>query len=519
MGYSFYNTRQLMIEPKRKICLLITKQSQKLEQLPKFGFTISVLDLLYLSQLSPLSVMFVKFLNIIVLPFFLVIIKVLLLSVLFILIYRKLLLNLFLRLDDSTYVTWTYLMKHKSEVCQIFVNFFGLSKISLIMVLFMISLVTIPLNKMGLQSKRIVIFLRLPELYFFKCRLSTRVLQSISPIEHILSFFPSSPLLLRLPCHVFGSVAFVHSYSPNHDKLDLRAVKCIFIGYPSNKMDKIVITLKIINSLYQWLSPFTKYSLLLALNFRGKDVRDIDHENTQENHNEAKSEDCNEVEREDHNEVGGEDHNEVEKEVKFTLLLQQIKSSEPEVNILEDDNDSKEVIDNIPITVRKGKRPCARYPISQFVCIDHISLQHESFITTIDAIKMPTLVQEAMKDNNWIQAMKEEMKVLEWNSSWDIIDKPKEKRLVDCKWLYIVKCKSNGTLDRYKERFVGKGYTQTYNDIFLAAYFGWDLQHLMLKISFLHEDLKEEVYIEIPPGFESHSGLKQSPQGLFGRFA
>ncbi|RDY03583.1 putative mitochondrial protein, partial [Mucuna pruriens] len=55
--------------------------------------------------------------------------------------------------------------------------------------------------------------------------------------------------------------------------------------------------------------------------------------------------------------------------------------------------------------------------------------------------------------------MKEEMEALEKKSTWEIVDKPKEIKEL---WIYIVKCKSNETLDRYKTRLVTKGYTQTY---------------------------------------------------------
>ncbi|RDX79103.1 hypothetical protein CR513_40512, partial [Mucuna pruriens] len=66
-------------------------------------------------------------------------------------------------------------------------------------------------------------------------KLPTRVLNGISPIKHMLSFFPSSPLMLSLPSRVFVCVAFVHSHNPHRGKLDPKVVKCVFIGYPSNK--------------------------------------------------------------------------------------------------------------------------------------------------------------------------------------------------------------------------------------------------------------------------------------------
>ncbi|RDX97963.1 putative mitochondrial protein, partial [Mucuna pruriens] len=74
------------------------------------------------------------------------------------------------------------------------------------------------------------------------------------------------------------------------------------------------------------------------------------------------------------------------------------------------------------IALRKGKRSCVKYPISQFVRIDHLSIQHQT-----------------LKDENWVQAMKEEMEALEKNSTWEIVDRPKDKRVVGCRWIYIVK--------------------------------------------------------------------------------
>ncbi|RDY04982.1 hypothetical protein CR513_11234, partial [Mucuna pruriens] len=105
-----------------------------------------------------------------------------------------------------------------------------------------------------------------------------------------------------------------------------------------------------------------------------------------------------------------------------------------------------------------------------------------------------------------------------------------------------MKCESNGILERYKERLVVKGYTQTYEIdyeetfapvakmntvrviISLAAHFSRNLQQFDVKNVFLHGDLEEEVYMEIPLGFYSHNEknkiwkLKKSPQAWFERF-
>ena len=54
------------------------------------------------------------------------------------------------------------------------------------------------------------------------------------------------------------------------------------------------------------------------------------------------------------------------------------------------------------------------------------------------------------------------MSALEKNKTWEIIEKPKGKNIVDCKWIFTLKYKADGSLERHKARLVAKGYTQTY---------------------------------------------------------
>lgn len=59
--------------------------------------------------------------------------------------------------------------------------------------------------------------------------------------------------------------------------------------------------------------------------------------------------------------------------------------------------------------------------------------------------------------------MDEKMKALERNDTWEIVERPRGKKLVGCKWIYIFKYKSEGTLDQYQARLVAKRYTQIYD--------------------------------------------------------
>ncbi|RDX83225.1 putative WRKY transcription factor 3, partial [Mucuna pruriens] len=102
--------------------------------------------------------------------------------------------------------------------------------------------------------------------------------------------------------------------------------------------------------------------------------------------------------------------------------------------------------------------------------------------------------------------------------------------------IYTVKRKFDGTLDQFKTRFVAKGpYSKDEHDknySYLSHPLGWNFQQFDVKNTFLHGDLKKEVYMEIVPGLYSCNeknkicklkkalyGLKQSPRAWFGRFS
>ena len=67
-----------------------------------------------------------------------------------------------------------------------------------------------------------------------------------------------------------------------------------------------------------------------------------------------------------------------------------------------------------------------------------------------------------MQVPEWKDVVLEDMRALEKNQTWELIDLPKEKRTVGCKWVFTLKFKSDGSLERYKARLVAKGFTQTY---------------------------------------------------------
>ncbi|KAI3434272.1 uncharacterized protein J3R85_006738 [Psidium guajava] len=191
-------------------------------------------------------------------------------------------------------------------------------------------------------------------------------------------------------------------------------------------------------------------------------------------------------------------------------------SNEPELSDLD-----------LPIALRKATRKCTLHPISQFVSYQRLSTQHKAFITALDSIIIPNSVHEAFENRNWIQAMMAEMNALKKNDIWEVVTLPKGKQPMGCKWVYTLKYKADGSLERCKARLVTKGYTQTYGVDYqetfapvakmntvrmllsLATIFGWSLQQFDVKNAFLHGDLEEEVFMEPPPGFDKDFGNNQ----------
>lgn len=71
----------------------------------------------------------------------------------------------------------------------------------------------------------------------------------------------------------------------------------------------------------------------------------------------------------------------------------------------------------------------------------------------------PTSFSQASKDQHWVATMQKEIQALELNHTWSLMSLPPRKISIGCKWVYKLKYKADGSVDRYKARLVAKGYT------------------------------------------------------------
>ena len=173
-------------------------------------------------------------------------------------------------------------------------------------------------------------------------------------------------------------------------------------------------------------------------------------------------------------------------------------------------------------------------------------------ILDLSAIKVsePSTLKQAFKDPNWTKAMEMEIAALHRNHTWDLVEQPPDVNVIGCKWVYKLKHKPDGSIERYKARLVAKGYNQTHGlDYFetfslvvkaatiriiltVALSFKWEIRQLDVHNAFLNGELEEQVYMSQPPGYfdtqfpnrvcrlkKALYGLKQAPRAWFQRLS
>ena len=71
----------------------------------------------------------------------------------------------------------------------------------------------------------------------------------------------------------------------------------------------------------------------------------------------------------------------------------------------------------------------------------------------------PSSFEKAMEDPAWVDAMVEEYDSIVRNNAWEIVPRPEGKSVVGSRWIYKVKQVAEGSVEKYKERFVARGFS------------------------------------------------------------
>jgi histone deacetylase 1/2 len=74
----------------------------------------------------------------------------------------------------------------------------------------------------------------------------------------------------------------------------------------------------------------------------------------------------------------------------------------------------------------------------------------------------PVSLQDALSNKKWKEAMDEEYVALMKNKTWHLVPGRRGTNVIDCRWVYRIKRRADGSVDRYKARLVAKGFKQRY---------------------------------------------------------
>ncbi|XP_073816655.1 ecdysteroid phosphate phosphatase isoform X1 [Musca autumnalis] len=134
----------------------------------------------------------------------------------------------------------------------------------------------------------------------------------------------------------------------------------------------------------------------------------------------------------------------------------------------------------------------------------------------------PKSIAEAMQSKNaerWKEAMHAEYDCLQKKKTWKLVEKPTNRNIVGCKWVFVTKRNQNGEVEKYKARLVAQGfsqkpqidYTETYSPVIrmsavrmlfaVAAQKGYLLNHIDIVSAYLNGELEEEVFMRQPQMF------------------
>jgi transposase InsO family protein len=162
-------------------------------------------------------------------------------------------------------------------------------------------------------------------------------------------------------------------------------------------------------------------------------------------------------------------------------------------------------------------------------------------LTTTDISSDPKSLAEAHARPDWPSwkaAMDKEIATLEAAKTWTTVLQPQGKNIVGSKWVFRIKRKSDGSIDKYKARLVARGFTQIYGvDYFdtyspvakmasfrlilaMAARYDWDVESFDFNGTYLNGTLSddEEIYMKEPPGYETQGehSVKRLQKSLYG---
>jgi len=250
------------------------------------------------------------------------------------------------------------------------------------------------------------------------------------------------------------------------------------------------------------------------------------------------------------------------------VLVPVIDVDEPRDVISNEEDVQETMIQQVKESMVEKQSTEDKQPIAQRTRSQTKETPHEEFVSSrtrskasthfavVDAmafianVKVPQTVEEARTlpdKDQWEQSMTTEIKALEQNNTYTLVEPPVNCKPVKNKWVFRIKTNPDGSLDKYKARLVIKGcslrkgvdFDQTYSPVTrlesvrillsIAAANDFELYQMDVKSAFLNGELEEDIFMEQPTGFNDGTervcklnkalyGLPQAPRAWNSRF-
>ncbi|KAJ9551584.1 hypothetical protein OSB04_015629 [Centaurea solstitialis] len=278
---------------------------------------------------------------------------------------------------------------------------------------------------------------------------------------------------------VWGCEVFVRRET--NDKLEPRAEKCLFVGYPYKSFGYIFYKPSE-NKVFVARRGFFLERELISKVDSGSN---IDLEEIQETTN--------------------------DEPIVDTSPQHEVESPVEETNIT-------------PPPLRRTSRVSKVNQAPEYYYGFHITKEGDTLVNdkTFDSVDEPSNYKEAMvgpEATKWKEAMESEIQSMYDNHVWELVDHIPGRKTVGNKWIFKKKTDMDGNVHTFKARLVAKGYTQTqgidYDETFspvakiksirillaIAAFHDYEIWQMDVKTAFLNGKLDEDVYMAQPEGF------------------
>ena len=100
------------------------------------------------------------------------------------------------------------------------------------------------------------------------------------------------------------------------------------------------------------------------------------------------------------------------------------------------------------------------YPLSTYLSYTHLSPHHKAYTAQLTLLKEPTSFSQVVQHPQLREAIHHEIIALQATRTWSLVPFSSHKWPISCKWVYTIKLKADGIVERYKAWLVAKGYNQ-----------------------------------------------------------